>query len=180
MNIYEITDGAPNALQAREEREKRTYQFLRELDIPYLRADHDAAFAIGNCDEIDKKLDVHMCKNLFLCNSQKTVFYLVMLPGEKKFSSKDFAKKMCIARVSFAPEEYLEKHLGVLPGAVSVLGLMNDKSGNVTLVTDKSVADAEYIGCHPCVNTSSLKIKTSDVFEKFLPATEHKAIILEL
>ena len=180
MNIYEIADGAPCGLQAREEREKRTYRFLKELDIPYLRADHDAAFTIGNCDEIDEKLDVHMCKNLFLCNRQKTKFYLVMLPGEKKFSSKDFAHKMGIAQVSFAPEEYMEKYLDILPGAVSVMGLMNDKGCNVTLVMDKSVADGEYIGCHPCVNTSSLKIKTADIFEKFLPATAHEAIILEL
>ena len=180
MNIYEITDGAPCGKQAREDREKRTYEFLGKLGISYTRADHNAAFTIADCDGIDTKLGIKMCKNLFLCNSQKTKFYLVMLPGEKKFSSKDFAHKMGIARVSFAPEEYMEKYLDILPGAVSVMGLMNDKGCNVTLVMDKSVADGEYIGCHPCVNTSSLKIKSEDIFEKFLPATAHEAIILEL
>lgn len=180
MNIYALKSGAPKDISGREEREKRTYEFLEKLDISYVRADHDAAFTIADCDGIDEKMGTKMCKNLFLCNSQKTKFYLVMLPGEKKFSSKDFAHKMGIARVSFAPEEYMAEYLDILPGAVSVMGLMNDKDGNVTLVMDKSVADGEYIGCHPCVNTSSLKIRTADIFEKFLPATAHEAIILEL
>lgn len=180
MNIYAFENGAPKDVSGREEREKRTYEFLDKLGISYTRADHDAAFTIADCDGIDIKLGIKICKNLFLCNSQKTKFYLVMLPGEKKFSSKDFAHKMGIARVSFAPEEYMEKYLDILPGAVSVMGLMNDKDCNVTLVMDKSVVDGEYIGCHPCVNTSSLKIKTTDIFEKFLPATAHEAIILEL
>lgn len=180
MKIYAVEKGAPSDIKDRLDREKKTYKLLEQLNIEYTRADHDPAATVDECEEVDRALDVKMCKNLFLCNRQKTDFYLVMTAGEKRFSSKEFAQKMGISRVSFAEENFLKEYLDVFPGAVTVLGLANDGGHKVKLVIDKCVAEAEYIGCHPCVNTSSLKVKSKDITEKLLPYTGHKPTVLEL
>lgn len=180
MELYAVEKGKPNNFFSRTDSEKKTYELLEKLGIEFSRADHDPASTVDECGTVDRALEVEMCKNLFLCNRQKTDFYLVMMKGEKHFSSKDFAHKMGIARVSFADENYLREYLDVYPGAVTVLGLANDSEHKVKLVIDKDVAEAEYVGCHPCVNTSSLKIKSKDIFEKLLPYTGHSATILEL
>lgn len=173
-------NGAPQNREGRQARELATYDLLQKLNIPYLRVDHAPAATMEDCTEIDASLGVTMCKNLFLCNTQKTKFYLVMLPGEKKFSSKDFSRLLGIARVSFAPPEAMEKYLNILPGAVSVMGLANDTSGAVSLVIDSETYAGEYLGCHPCVNTSSIRISMKDLTEKFLPAVGHRATVLTL
>ncbi len=160
--------------------EAKVYEFLEKLDIKYEKTEHPAAETMEDCETINALLDVKMCKNLFLCNQQKTKFYLVMLPMEKRFSSKDFAKKTGLSRLSFASDEYLERYLGVRPGAVSVMGLINDTENNVTVFIDSETASREFIGCHPCVNTASMKIKTSDIFEKFFPAVYHSATVMEI
>ena len=121
-----------------------------------------------------------MCKNLFLRNQQKTTFFLLLIPGDKKFMTKDLSKQLGISRLSFAEPEYMEKYLDITPGSVSVLGLMNDKDWYVDLLIDKDVLDAEYIGCHPCINTSSLKIKTQDILKKFLKHTGHRHTVVRL
>ena len=115
-----------------------------------------------------------MCKNLFLRNQQKTCFYLLLMPGDKKFMTKILSKQLGISRLSFAEAEYMEEFLNITPGSVSVMGLMNDANHQVNLLIDQDILDAEYIGCHPCVNTSSMKIKTSDILEKFLKHTAHE------
>ena len=180
MNIYCSEFGKPKNISERQEKEQKTYSLLEKLKIEFFRVDHDSADTMEDCDLIDETLGVKMCKNLFLCNQQKTKFYLLMLPGEKKFSSKDFSKAMEISRVSFAPGEFMEKYLDILPGSVSVMGVANDSENNVTVVIDREIAENEYIGCHPCVNTSSLRIKTEDILEKFLKETEHQPIILDI
>ena len=124
---------------------------------------------IAECDKVSEVLGISICKNLFLCNSQKTKFYLLMMPGEKRFVTKEFSKLIGSSRLSFAPAEYMEQYLNITPGSVSVLGLMNDIEGKVKLYIDRDVVEKEYIGCHPCINTSSLKLKTEDVLGKFLP-----------
>ena len=164
----------------RSELEKSTYEYLRGLDIEYTRVDHDAAATIADCELVDGELGTKMCKNLFLCNSQKTTFYLLLMPGDKHFKTKEVSHALGIARLSFAPEEYLFSLMGLRPGAVTVLGLMNDKDKNVNLLIDKDIMKEEYLGCHPCVNTSSLKIKMSDILEKFLPSTGHSVTAIEL
>ena len=123
--------------------------------------------------EIDKVLDVVICKNLFLCNRQKTSFYLLMMPGDKKFKTRELSSQINSARLSFADPADMLKYLDIEPGAVSIMGLMNDKNHAVQLLIDEDVLKDEYLGCHPCVCTSSLKLKTADVTEKFLPATGH-------
>ena len=164
----------------REDKEMRVYDLLETLDIPYIRMDHEAAYTIDACLDIDSKLGIEICKNLFLCNSQKTKFYLLMLPGSKKFRTADVSKQLLSPRLSFAPAEYMEQFLDITPGSVSVLGLMNDTDYNVTLLIDKDIVGDEFIGCHPCVNTSSLKIRMQDLIDKFLPYTNHSAVIVNL
>ena len=133
------------------------------------------------CLAIDEVLaPAVICKNLFLCNAQKTKFYLLMIREDKKFLTKDISKQINSARLSFGPAEYMEQFLDITPGSVSVLGLMNDKENNVALLVDEDVLNAEYFGCHPCINTSSLRLKTADVFGKFLEAVHHEYTVVKL
>ena len=175
----ELLKGRPTDITNRSEVEIATYDKLEELNIDFLRVDHSPAETMEACEEIDKVLGVKMCKNLFLCNRQKTDFYLLMLPGDKPFITKEFSKQLGISRVSFAAAEYMQEFLKISPGAVSVMGLMNDTQNRVKLVVDKAVFDESSVGCHPCVNTSSLNIKTDDL-NRFLENTNHKPIFVDL
>lgn len=164
----------------RLEKEMKVYDLLEELKIPYIRIDHDAMDTIEDCHDVDKILGIDICKNLFLCNAQKTKFYLLMMPGHKKFVTRDFCKQIQSPRLSFAPQEYMEAYLGLTPGSVSVLGLMNDHDKHVQLVIDHEVANKALMGCHPCINTSSLCLSTQDVLNKFLPYTGHDVMYVNL
>ncbi|GAB5616675.1 prolyl-tRNA synthetase associated domain-containing protein [Faecalimonas canis] len=161
-------------------KEMQVYELLEKLQIPFERMDHEVADTMEACQKIDEKLQVTMCKNLFLCNRQKTNFFLLLMPGDKKFLTKDLSKQLGISRLSFAEAEFMEKFLDITPGSVSVLGLMNDSQKEVTLLIDQDLLKDEYIGCHPCINTSSLKIKTSDILEKFLVYTGHTPTLVTL
>lgn len=176
----ELQNGRPKNTEGRLEKEIKVYDLLDSLGIEYQRTDHGHADTMEACNEIDKVLGTIICKNLFLCNRQKTDFYLLMMPGDKPFKTKDITKQLGCSRLSFASEEYMEKYLNIKPGAVSIMGLMNDTENHVQLLIDRQVIECDTMGCHPCVNTSSLKMKTKDVMEKFLPAVHHKAIIVDL
>ena len=176
----ELYKGRPEDVTGREEREIRVYDFLDKLGIEYVRTDHGHADTMEACNEIDAVLDVLICKNLFLCNRQKTNYYLLMMPGDKTFKTKELSSQINSARLSFASAEDMEKYLDIHPGAVSIMGLMNDHDNAVQLLVDEDVLKGEYLGCHPCVNTSSLKMKTEEVFTKFLDAVHHKAITVVL
>ena len=176
----ELYKGRPQNIEGRLDREVRVYDLLDSLGIEYLRTDHSHADTMEACNEIDKVLDVLICKNLFLCNRQKTKFYLLMMPGDKPFKTKELSRQINSASLSFASAEAMEEYLDILPGSVSVMGLMNDKKNAVNLLVDEDVLKGEYVGCHPCVNTSSLKIKTTDVFDKFLKAVGHTATVVHL
>ena len=169
----ELFKGRPEDLTGRLPREVRTYDYLDRLGIGYYRTDHERADNMEACNKIDAVLGVIICKNLFLCNRQKTNFYLLMMPGDKKFKTKELSSQINSARLSFAEPEDMLKYLDIEPGAVSIMGLMNDTEHKVALLIDEDVLKGEDIGCHPCVCTSSLKIKTKDIIEKFLPATGH-------
>ena len=164
----------------RLDKEIRVYDLLDQLGMEYYRTDHEPATTMEVCNDIDKILGTLICKNLFLCNRQKTQFYLLMMPGDKVFKTKDLSQQINSARLSFADEEYMKEYLDITPGSVSIMGLMNDKENSVTLLVDEDVLKGEYVGCHPCVNTSSLKIKTTDVFDKFLKAVGHTATVVHL
>ena len=170
----------PEDMEGRQPREQAVYQLLEKLGIPFERTDHPAAMTMEDCQAIDSALGVEMCKNLFLCNAQKTSFYLLLMPGGKKFRTKDLSRQIQSARLSFAGEEYMEKYLNILPGAVSIMGLMNDRENQVRLLIDREILEEEYLGCHPCVNTSSLKVRTADILEKFLPYVQHEYTAVEL
>lgn len=161
-------------------KEMAVYELLEKLEIPYLRVDHEAAATVDDCQGVDEALGIHICKNLFLCNRQKTDFYLLMMPGLKKFKTKELSAQLGVARLSFAEAEYMEEFLNITPGSVSVMGLMNDKEHRVRLLIDRDLLQDEYVGCHPCVNTSSLKLRMKDILEKFLPCVGHEYTAVEL
>ena len=169
----ELFDGRPADTARRLPREIQTYDYLDKLGIPYQRTDHEPADNMEACNAIDAVLGVIICKNLFLCNRQKTAFYLLMMPGDKKFKTKELSAQINSARLSFAEPQDMLKHLDIEPGAVSIMGLMNDTDHSVSLLIDEDVLKGEYIGCHPCVCTSSLKMRTEDIIHTFLPATGH-------
>ena len=174
----EVYNGAP--AESRCDVENRVYESLARLEIPFTRVDHEAAFTMEDCAAISAALEVHICKNLLLTPRNRSAFYLLCLPAEKPFSTKDFSKLIGSSRLSFSTEEDLVALLGCHAGSASVLGLMNDTEHRVTLAIDRAVAEDEWFGCHPCKNTSSLRLKTRDVLEKFLPATGHEAVIMDL
>ncbi|SJZ47607.1 prolyl-tRNA synthetase associated domain-containing protein [Garciella nitratireducens] len=165
---------------SRLEKEMKTYRLLEQLGISYLRVDHEPADTIEDCKEIEAILGVKIYKNLFLCNRQKTQFYLLVMPGDKKFVTKEVSKQIGSSRLSFGNAQHMEKYLNTTPGSASILGLMNDKEHKVHLLLDRQVTESEYFGCHPCINTSSLKIQTKDILEKFLRYTGHQPCIIEL
>ena len=173
--------GRPADGSGRLDKEMRVYDLLDRLAIPYERVDHSAVPTIEACRDIDRILGIDICKNLFLCNAQKTQFYLLMMPGDKKFRTAVLSKEIGSARLSFAGPEYMEELLDLTPGSVTVLGLMNDTNRQVRLLIDADVlAGHEYLGCHPCINTASLKIRTQDILERFLPAVHHTYTIVHL
>ena len=176
----ELYDGRPQNTEGRQEREIAVYDLLDQLEIPYQRTDHAEADTMEACEEIDRILDTIICKNLFLCNRQETKFYLLMMPGNKPFKTKDLSAQIHSARLSFAKPEYMEKYLDITPGSVSVLGLMNDSEKKVQLLIDEDVMKEPYFGCHPCINTSSLKFTTEDLMQKIIPALEHEPVTVTL
>ena len=167
-------------LNTRLPKEMAVYDLLDQLGISYVRLDHDAAGHVEDGDEVGKILGIEICKNLFLCNRQQTNFYLLLMPGKKEFHTKDLSKQIGSSRLSFATQEFMEKFLNVMPGSVSVMGLMNDTGKQVQLLIDRDVAESEFFGCHPCINTSSLKLSITDLLNKFLPFFEHDPIIVTL
>ena len=178
----ELQNGRPANTDDRLDKEVRVYDFLDNLGIEYQRIDHEAAMTMEACEEIDRVLgdDTTICKNLFLCNRQETNFYLLLMPGNKSFKTKDLSAQIHSARLSFAKPEYMEEYLDITPGSVSILGLMNDSEKKVQLLIDEDVMKEPYFGCHPCINTSSLKFTTEDLTKKIIPALGHDPITVSL
>ena len=170
----QLFDGRPATAEGREPKEMRVYDLLDSLGISYQRTDHAPATTMEVCVVIDAALGCLICKNLFLCNRQKTSFYLLMMPGEKVFKTKDLSKQLGVARLSFASPEDMLRRLNITPGSVSVLGLMNDRENHVELMIDRELRDSEFFGCHPCINTSSLRLRTKDLLEVIIPAMGHE------
>ena len=177
MNLQQ---GRPATNDGRLEKEIRTYDLLEQVGVEYWRIDHEAAYTMEACEEIDQALGSMICKNLFLCNRQKTDFYLLMIPGSKTFKTRELSHQIGTSRMSFATAEDMEKYLDITPGAVSIMGLMNDKDNAVKLLVDEDVLADEYLGCHPCVNTSSLRLRTADVFGPVLAAMHHDMTVVKL
>lgn len=172
--ISDILTGRPETDTGRLEKEIRVYDLLDSLGIPYDRVDHDAAMTMEACEAIDRIFaPASICKNLFLCNRQETTFYLLAIRGDKKFLTKELSGQLGVSRLSFANERFLEEFLDITPGSVSVMGLMNDRGNRVRLLVDEDLLTDDYFVCHPCINTSSIRLKTADVFGKFTEAVGH-------
>lgn len=176
----ELQKGRPTDEIGRLSKEIRVYDFLDKQNVEYWRIDHEPAYTMEVCQEIDKSLEATICKNLFLCNRQKTDFYLLLIPGDKVFKTKELSHLIGSARLSFGEPAFMEEFLDITPGAASILGLMNDTENRVRLLVDEDVLKGEYLGCHPCVNTSSLKLRTEDVFGKLLEAMHHDMTVVKL
>ena len=175
-----VYTGRPENTEGRLEKEIAVYDFLDSLGIEYKRADHEALMTMEACEAVDQLLGAQICKNLFLCNRQETNFYLLLMPGDKPFKTKDLSAQINSARLSFAKPEYMEKYLDITPGSVSVMGLMNDHDKKVQLLIDEDVMKNPYFGCHPCINTSSLKFTTEDLKNKIIPELEHAPLMVNL
>lgn len=167
---YVLEQGSPADYSDRLPKEQRCYMLLDRLGLTYWRCDHPDANAdtMEACKEIDAILEAVVCKNLFLCNRQHTDFYLLMMPGDKVFKTKELSSQLGCSRLSFASPEEMEHFLDTTPGSASILGLMNDREHKVRLLVDEDVLKGEFVGCHPCINTSSLKLYTKDVFGTLL------------
>ena len=176
----ELVNGRPETNEGRLEKEIRCYDLLDALGVEFQRIDHEPTMTMEACAEVDKVLDATICKNLLLCNRQGTDFYMLMIVGEKHFKTSVFSKQMGSSRLSFAAPEYMEQFLDITPGSLSVLGLMNDKDHRVRLVIDEDILKGEYFGCHPCINTSSLRLKTADLLEKIIPAMGHAPTFVKI
>lgn len=174
----ELVEGRPK--DKRIDKEERVYDLLDQLNIDYQRIDHEEANTMEVCLEIEKSLKSTICKNLFLVNSNKSQYYLLMLKENKKFKTKVISKQINSSRLSFGSDEKMLEYLDITPGSVSLLGLMNDHDFKVQLLMDKDLLQDEYLGCHPCINTSSLRIKMKDVFEKIIPSLHHEPIFVEV
>ena len=178
----ELFHGSPADVTGRSGREIKAYEFLDSLGVVFDRTDHpdQPATSMEVCEKVDAVLGVRICKNLFLCNRQKTNFYLLIMPGDKVFKTKELSKQMGISRLSFAEEEFMEQFLDLHPGSVSVLGLINDRDRRVQLVIDEDVLKEEFFGCHPCENTSSIRFATKDLTGKILPALKIEPVLVRL
>lgn len=172
--------GRPLDGTGRLPKEIRVYDLLDRLGIEYERIDHPAAMTMEACEEIDRALNATICKNLFLCNRQQTDFYLLMMPGDKKFVTKELSAQLGTSRLSFGTPEYMEQLLDITPGSLSVMGLMNDSEHRVRLLIDADVLKGEVIGFHPCINTSSLRLRTADLLDHIIPAMGHEPYIVHL
>ena len=179
--MLQIHKGRPEDGQGRSDKEIRTYDFLDGLGIEYDRIDH--APATGEdpslLEEIEASLEARICNNLFLANRQRTKFYMLMLPSDKRFRSSVVSKQAGSSRLHFAEPEYMEEMIDCAPGSASIMGLINDRDRRVQLLVDEDILKSEYVGCHPCINTSSLRIKTADLFEIFLKAVDHDYIAVQ-
>ena len=160
--------------------QKKTYQALQDLHIPFERVETDEAITMEDCVQIDARLNMKMVKTLFLCNRQQTAFYLFVTTGDKPFRSKDFSTALGIARVSFAPAELMERMLGTKIGAATVFSAMLDVSGAVQIVFDKDVLAEEWYGCSDGTTTGYMKVRTEQIIHQFLPYAKHTATIIEV
>lgn len=176
---HELFTSRPDAA-GRLEKEMQCYDLLEKYQIPFTGLDHPPAMTVDDCHNADTLLGIHICKNLFLCNRQKTKFYLLLMPGKKAFRTKQLSAQIQSARLSFASPEYMEQLLNLTPGSVTVMGLMFDPECKVQLLIDRDVLKEEYFGFHPCINTSSLRISTKDLMDKLVPALAHEPIFVDL
>lgn len=178
MEISEIRTAAP--AEGRAAVELETFALLDRLHIPYAWVAHETADTIADCDVVSEVLGISICKNLFLCNRQKTNFYLLLMPADKPFRTKEITSQLGCARLSFASEDAMEQLLQLTPGSATIFGLMHDTENRVQLLVDRDLLEEATFGCHPCINTSTIRMQTGDVFDKLTTALHHPYTIVTL
>lgn len=182
MEELQLYEGRPADCTGRLEKEVRTYDLLDKLGIQFWRTDHGwmKADTMEDCHVIDACLNATVCKNLFLCNRQKTNFYLLLMPADKPFRTKEITSQLGCARLSFASEDAMEQLLQLTPGSATIFGLMHDTENRVQLLVDRDLLEEATFGCHPCINTSTIRMQTGDVFDKLTTALHHPYTIVTL
>lgn len=177
---HQLIAGTPADIESRSEKERQAYQFLNDLGINCSYVDHDVATNMTAVEEMDKALDLPLCKNLFLRNNNKSQYYIVMLPGEKQANLKELQKQIESSRLSFGNEDALMEYMNLEAGSVTIMGLMYDKIGKVRLLIDEDMKNLDRFVCHPCVNTSSIVMSMDDCMNKLIPALEHPVTYIHL
>lgn len=178
--MLKLEKGRPQQLDGLLQKEIDCYDLLDSLNIPYWHVHHEAHMTMAACEEVDAILNAVICKNLFLCNRQETSFYLLLIPGDKHFATKELSHQLGVSRLSFAKDVYMQKYLNLTPGSVTILGMQYDTDCKVRLLIDEDVLKQEYFACHPNINTGSLKFLTSDLMTKVIPAMKHEVTIVHL
>lgn len=175
-----ITKGRPVGFETRSETERVIFDRLCELGIDFDTVDHEAAATMEVCDEIAAEIGCAIFKNLFLCNRQQSQFYLVLIPADKPFKTKYISSQLGCARLSFGSPVMMERLLGVSPGAVTPLGLVNDTERRIRVAVDRDLLSCAMAGCHPGVNTSTVRLALTDLLERYIPSTGHDVTLVDL
>ena len=178
--MLQVHKGRPQCTDGRLEKEIKTYDFLDALSIDYDRVDHEAVMTMEACEEIDEVLGNVLCKNLLLTDRKRSVYFLLMMRGEKRLDTKTLSHQLGTSRLSFAKGEEMEELLNITPGSLTAMGLIFDEANRVGLLIDEDLLDEPYLSCHPCVNTSSIRLSMKDFTERFLTAVHHEMRIVTL
>jgi len=155
------------------------FQFLKNNQIAYKRHDHPAVYTVEEADRLVPELSAAKTKNLFLRDDKGKRHFLVVVPGHKQVNLKLLKDRMGVKRISFGSPERMKKHLGIEPGAVSIMALYHDKAHAVELFMDQELWKAESFQCHPLVNTATLEI-TRENLRRFLEITGHEMKMIEV
>jgi len=140
---------------------------LTELGIAFTRHEHPPVATVEEAEKHWAGISGTHCKNLFLRNQKGNRHYLVIVPASKRVDLRKVAEQIGDGKLSFASAERLMTHLGVMPGAVSPFGLINDRDRAVRVVLDRDLKSAERVSFHPNTNTVTLAIAAAD-FDRFL------------
>ena len=178
--MLQMCQGAPEDLAGRPENEAAVYRLLTRLNIPFVRIDHPPVHTMEDCQAVDQVLGGVICKHLFLCNQQRTVFYLLMIREDKQFKTKDVSKQLGVSRLSFGTPEHMEQLLHISPGAVSPMGLLFESARDVRLIMDSDLMQETDLGCHPCVNTASIRMPMKDFLNVYLPHVNHQPTLVTI
>lgn len=162
--------------------EKETVlRLLNEENIPYLLTEHEPARTMDDCFTVQTlRAGAQMPKNVFLCNRQKTAFYLMLLEPFAPFRTAEVSKALGVSRLSFAPPEALHAMLRLSPGAVSPLALCFDTENAIRLAVDDRLRAHEFLCFHPLVNTATVTLRGTDFFGAFLSSVRHEATFVHL
>lgn len=155
------------------------YDFLAEQGIDYRRHDHPPVFTCEEADRLVPPMGAARTKNVFVRDRPGKRHFLVVVGYDKRVDLKALAEVLETSKLSLGSPERLLQHLGVEPGSVTILGLLNDREKRVELVLDQPIAAAASVRCHPLVNTSTLEL-ASEGLARFLEATGHKPRVIEV